>query len=553
MAEKTSNTEKNFLIQGSILAIAGVITRVIGAVYRIPLVNILGDTGMGYYGVAFQIYSIALTLTSYSLPLAVSKLVSARLAKKEYKNANRIFRGALTFAIVVAGIVAMIVFFGADFIATNIMAMSFSSIALRVLAPCILIVALLGVLRGFFQGNDTMIPTAVSQVIEQIINAVVSIVGAYTLIRVGAGLARSTGEGAYEYAYAAAGGTLGTVIGALAGLAFLIFLFILFRRGFRRKMRHDRDTHAESYGQVYKVLLATIAPILLSATVYNLCGVLDNALFGQIMSMQGFAESEYAPLLGILSGKYDVLVNVPLAFSSALAASLMPNIVSVVQTGTKKEVYRRIDTFNRFDMVISIPCAVGLIVLAKPILDLLFYTENNSLGAVLLEIGAISVIFYNLSTVSNAVLQGMDDMMTPVISAAIAMGIHVVVLVILMVVFHGGIYAVVVSKIVFAASASLLNAWALHRKTGYVQEMRRTFAIPAIAAAIMGVITVGVYFFLSLFIPTRLATVIAILIAVVVYAVAIVLLGGISEEEMLGFPRGATLVRICKKLHLLKG
>ncbi len=553
MAEKKNSTEKNFLIQGSILAIAGVITRIIGAVYRIPLVNILGDTGMGYYGVAFQIYSIALTLTSYSLPLAVSKLVSGRLAKKEYRNANRIFRGALTFAIVVSGIVAMIVFFGADFIATNIMAMSFSSIALRVLAPCILVVALLGVLRGFFQGNDTMIPTAVSQVVEQIINAVVSIVGAYALIRVGTGIAASTGEDSYVYAYAAAGGTLGTVIGALAGLAFLIFLFIIFRRAFHKKMRHDRDTHAESYQQVFKVLLATIAPILLSATVYNLCGVLDNALFGQIMSMQGYAESEYAPLLGILSGKYDVLVNVPLAFSSALAASLMPSIVAAFQTGTKKEVHSRIDIFNRFDMVISIPCAVGLIVLARPILDLLFFTENNALGAVLLQIGAISVIFYNLSTVSNAVLQGMDDMMTPVISAAIAMGIHVVVLVILMVVFRGGIYAVVISKIVFAVSASLLNAHALRRKTGYVQEMRKTFAVPAIASAIMGVITIGVYFFLSLFIPARLATVIAILIAVIVYAVAIVLLGGVSEEELLGFPRGETIVRICKKLHLLKG
>ena len=137
MSENKSETGKNFLVQGSILAIAGVITKIIGAVYRIPLVNILGDKGMGYYGVAFQFYAIALTLTSYSLPLAVSKLVSARLATGQYKNAYRVFRGAMTFAIAAGGIVGAIIFFGADFIASNLMAMKMSALALRVLAPCI--------------------------------------------------------------------------------------------------------------------------------------------------------------------------------------------------------------------------------------------------------------------------------------------------------------------------------------------------------------------------------------------------------------------------------
>ena len=185
MAENKKQRGKNFLIQGSILAVAGVITKIIGAVYRIPLVNILGDKGMGYYGVAFQIYAIALTLTSYGLPLAVSKLVSARVARGEYRNAYRVFRGAMSFAIATGGFAAAVILFGADFIATDIMAMEFSSYALRVLAPCILIVAVLGVLRGFFQGNGSMVPTAFSQVLEQIINAAVSIGGAYVLLKMG--------------------------------------------------------------------------------------------------------------------------------------------------------------------------------------------------------------------------------------------------------------------------------------------------------------------------------------------------------------------------------
>ena len=179
-----------------------VITKIIGAVYRVPLVNIMGDTGMGYYGVAFQIYAIALTLTSYSLPLAVSKLVSARVAVGQYRNAYKVFRGALAFAITVGGTAALIIFFGAGFIASELMAMSLSAYALRVLAPCILVVALLGVFRGFFQGNGSMIPTAFSQVLEQIVNAVVSVLGAYLLLKAG----RAASDGSLGYAFAAAGG-----------------------------------------------------------------------------------------------------------------------------------------------------------------------------------------------------------------------------------------------------------------------------------------------------------------------------------------------------------
>lgn len=552
MAEQNKKKDKNFLIQGSILAIAGVITKIIGAVYRVPLVNILGDKGMGYYGVAFQIYAIALTLTSYSLPLAVSKLVSARVATGEYKNAYKVFRGALAFAITAGGLAALIIFFGADFIASDLMAMEFSSYALRVLAPCILIVALLGVLRGFFQGNGTMLPTAISQVLEQIINAVISIVGAYFLLKAGQSVADKKGHSSYGAAYAAAGGTLGTVAGALSALLFLLFLFAVYKRVIKRQMRRDRSRRRESYKKIFKVLLLTIAPVILSATVYNLCGVIDNAMFGKIMSVQGHKESEYAALLGMLSGKYDTIINVPLAFSSALAASLIPSLVTTVKTGSRRQVHSKIDLFSRFNMMIAIPCAVGLMVLAKPILDLLFFTEKNDTAALMLQIGALSVVFYCLSTVTNAVLQGLDDMMTPVKSAAISLVIHVIALFIMMVVFKWGIYAVVLSKIVFSASACILNAHALRERIGYVQEQKRTFVIPAIASIIMGIVTLVVHLLFELFAGTHIATVIALLAAVAVYGVAIVLLGGVTEGEMLEMPKGRTLVSICRKLHLFK-
>ncbi|MGN1267165.1 MAG: polysaccharide biosynthesis C-terminal domain-containing protein, partial [Dorea sp.] len=201
---------------------------------------------------------------------------------------------------------------------------------------------------------------------------------------------------------------------------------------------------------------------------------------------------------------------------------------------------------------IAIPAAVGIGVLAKPILDLLFYTENNETGALMLQLGALSVVFYCLSTVTNAVLQGLDDMMTPVKSAAISLVIHVVALFIMMVVFKWGIYAVVLSKIVFSASACILNSHALRERIGYVQEKKRTFIIPAIASVIMGVVTLGVRLLVVLFIGERIATIIALCVAVAVYAVSLVLLGGVTESEMIQMPKGRLLVNICKKVRLFK-
>lgn len=552
MAGNRNKKDKNFLVQGSILAVAGVITKIIGAAYRVPLVNILGDKGMGYYGVAFQIYSIALTLTSYSLPLAVSKLVSARVARGEYKNSYKVFRGAMTFAVLVSGIVGAVIFFGADFIADEIMSMGFSSYALRVLAPCIFIVAVLGVLRGFFQGNGSMIPTAVSQVLEQIINAAVSIAGAYMLFKVGAEIAETRGNDSYGEAYAAAGGTLGTVIGAASALLFLMLVYTVYKRILKRKMRRDRGHRKESYQRIYKILLVTIAPVILSSTVYNLCGIIDNSMFAKIMSAQGYKENEYAALLGILNGKYDTLINVPISIAYSLGASLIPAIVTAAQTGSRKQVHNKIHLVTRFNMIIAIPCAAGFIVLAEPLLDLLFFTQDNKIGGLMLQLGALSVVFYCLSTVTNAVLQGLDNMMAPVKNAAISVVLYTISLFVMLVVFQWGIYAVVLSRIVFSGSTSMLNAHSLRMQVGYVQEQNKTFIIPAVASVIMGIAALSVHLLFELFVGTRVAVLVAIPVAVIVYAIALILLGGISEAELYEMPKGRFLVKICRKAGLFQ-
>lgn len=550
MSEKKKET--NFLMQGTILGVAAIITKLIGLAYRIPLTNIMGAEGNGYYGVVFQVYSLALMLTSYSLPMAVSKLVSARVSTGQYKNAYRVFKGAMLFGLTTGGIVALFVFAGAGFISSNILKMDLSVYALRVIAPCILIVAVLGVLRGFFQGFGTMVPTAISQVAEQIVNAIVSVVGAYMLLKFGQSMAESAGESSYGPAYAAAGGTLGTVIGALVAMLFLLMIFYAHNKRFKVQMRQDQTKKVESQKYILKILFMTIVPVILSATIYNISNLLDQAIFSNVMAAQGYSEKEYTSLLGMFNGQYDTITNIPLSLASALAASFMPSLVATIQTGNNRQIYNKLNMVSRFNMLIAIPCAAGLIALARPILDLLFYTQNNEIPAMLLRIGAISVVFFCLSTVTNAALQGMDKMSKPVKNAAISLVIHIIALLVMLIVFKWNIYSIVLSKIIFAAAICILNAHDLREACGYIQERKQTFVIPTIASIIMAVIALITHMIFSLLVGDKIATVIAIMVAVCVYAVALVVMGGITEEELLGFPKGSLLVKIFKKVHLLK-
>lgn len=550
---ETQQKKKNssFLMQGIILAAAGIITRLIGIAYRIPVNNILGDEGQGFYGCAFSIYNIALLLTSYSLPLAVSKLVSARVSKKEYKNAMRIFKGALLFAIIVGAVVGIIVFVGAEFIAGEIMSLKLSAYALRVLAPGLFIVAVMGVVRGFFQGMGTMVPTALSQIVEQIVNAIVSIIGASYLLEMGKKVKEAKENTSVPYAYGAAGGTLGTVSGALIGLIFLVLVMMLFYPTLKRRVQKDKTKNLEGYGDIYSVLLLTIAPVILSTAIYNISETLDQGIFSNIMVAQGHTEKETAELLGMFTGKYNTLINIPLAVANALGASLIPSLTATVASGTKKQIHAKINMVIRFVMMIAIPCAVGFLVLAEPILDLL-YNGNIEIPARMLQLGAITVIFYCLSTVTNAILQGINKMTTPVKHGAISLVIHLIGIYIMLVFFKWEIYAVVAGNIIFSLSMCILNARALKQAVRYQQEIKRTFLIPLGASAIMGVITFTTYFLIKIALPNAMATILALAFAVLVYGICLLKFGALTADEVVALPKGASIYKLLVKLHLME-
>ena len=551
--------ESSFLVQGSILAIASIISRIIGLIYRIPLTAIIGDVGNDYYGAAMEVYSILLLISSYSLPLAVSKLVSTRVAKGQRKNAYRIFKGALLFALVSGTAAGLVVYFGAGFL-TTLLKTPLSIFALKVLAPTLLVVAILGVIRGFFQGMGTMMPSAVSQLIEQIVNAVVSVWAAYMLYGYGTRIGGVLGNSEhYGEAYGAAGGTTGTGAGALFALGFVVFVLLVYLPVYKRQMKRDVSRRTEGYGEIFKILVLTIVPVLLSTTIYNISSILDMGIFKHIAASQGYAELEYSTMWGVFTVKYKTMVNVPIALASALATSSVPSIATAFASKDIRLVKRKIYSAIRFIMVISFPCAVGMAVLSEPIINLLFAPGNaaeveaNLLAANLLKVGSVSIIFYSLSTLSNAILQGINRMRKPVSNAVIALIAHIIVLVVLMFALDLNIYAVVLANAFFSLLMCVLNGLAIRKYIRYRQEILKTFLIPLVASAIMGGAVYGVYHAMVKFVNNNmLATVASIGAGVLVYGILIFLLKGMNEQDLRSFPGGRTITKICKKLHLLK-
>ena len=552
-----SSKVQNFVVQGSILAAAGIIVRLIGMVYRIPLIDIIGQEGNGYYTAAYSVYSILLIISSYSLPTAVSKMVAGRLAVGQYRNSSRILKAAFLYATIVGGAAASILWFGAGFFA-ELLGMPFCRYALRTLAPTVWIMAYLGVLRGYFQGHSTMVPTAVSQILEQIINAVVSIGAATWLVQKGLEANLVYGETEYASAFGAAGGTIGTGVGAGVALAFFLLLLLSYRPVMRRQNRRDRTRRLDSYGRIFGVMTLTILPIVLSSTLYNISSVLDNYLFAEGLRNLG-QEEQMAELWGVF-GEYHLLFNIPVALANSLSSSLIPSLANAVATRQRKQVIQKTRTAIRFTMILAIPAAVGLTVLAGPISDLLFASHDNALLIQLMQVGSVAVVFFSLSTVSNAILQGSNHMNIPLMNSGIALIPHIISLVVFQQVMGLGIYSVVYANILFALIVCILNNLAIRKYLRYRQEYKKTFLIPLLASAVMGAAAWGVCYGIRAVMPAAfadsrvglgIAVAGSVMVAVALYGIILLKAGGFTKAEIREMPMGTKLLRVAAKIHLI--
>ncbi len=534
----------NFVRQAGILAMAGIIVRIIGILYRSPLTGIIGDEGNGYYSTAYNIYTIILLISSYSIPSAISKVIAQRLALREYRNAHRIFHCAIIYVIVVGGIASLFTFFGAGLLVEDN-----SVVVLRVFAPTIFLSGLLGVLRGYFQAHQTMVQTSLSQIIEQILNAVVSLLAAHLLIQTVITQTETT-----QAIYGAIGSALGTGSGVLIALLFMWATYGLNRKLILNRVRRDKKHDELSYSQIFGIIFGMVTPFILSTFIYNFSTSLNQTIYTKVMKyVMQLSEAEIAVNYGIFAGKAVVISNIPIAIASSMSAAMIPSISSSYAIGDRERTHHQVHVAVQTTMLISIPCAFGMFALAQPITELLFpQKESLLLAAALLRAISISVIFYALSTLTNAVLQGIGKVNAPVINAAAALIIQTVVLVLLLAYTDFSLYALAVAMVVYSFLMCLLNNIAVRKSLGYRQEMVKTFLKPALSALVMGVAAYYVYKVIYLLMPVNLVALLpAIFVAVIIYFTLVIKTGALSEEELAHIPKGYLIVRMAKKLHLL--
>lgn len=533
-----------FIMQAGILAMAGIICRIIGILYRSPLAAVIGDEGNGYYGSAYNIYTIILLISSYSIPSAISKVIAGKLALKEYKNAQRIFYCAFIYVIVIGGIASLFAFFAAGLLVEEN-----AVIVLRVFAPTIFFSGLLGVLRGYFQAHKTMVQTSISQILEQILNAVISIMAAYLLKQAVIDKDMTT-----QAVYGAMGSAMGTGAGVLIALAFMWLVYGLNREYISKRLKKDKSRNVLSYSEIFKIIFSLVTPFILSTFIYNFSTSLDETIYRKILKLVKEVDvSQIAIWYGVYSGKAVVISNIPIAIASAMSAAMIPSISGKFATGDMKGTRAKVHTAILTTMLISIPAAVGIGVLAKPVVSFLFPGQTSlELAAALLRALSVTVIFYSLSTLTNAVLQGIGRVNIPVINATVALVLQTIILVPCLWFTELNLYSLAIAAVVYSLAMCILNGIAVKKYLNYRQDVLKVFILPIAASIVMGAAAYGVYTGVySLVTSNAVALILAVVIGALVYGVLVLKMGVLGKDDVLSMPKGRKLAKILEKLHLV--
>lgn len=554
MAEKKQN---GFILQAGILAAAGILVRIIGILYRSPLVAIIGDEGNGYYNTAYTIYTIILLISTNGIPSAISKIVAGKLAKKEYRNAHKIFMGAFCYVFVAGGIASLACFLFADKIVG-----SSSAMVLKVFTPTIFFSGVLGVFRGYFQAHGSMLQTSFSQIMEQIVNALVSIGAALVLMSFVKNADTST-----QAVYGAMGSAMGTGAGVVTALLFMMAAYAMNRKLFLRRRKRDKTKEEITYGQVFKVIITMVTPVILSTCIYNMSSATNLKIYCKVAEqMRGYTEAQATTYYGLFSGKANQIANIPIALATAMSLAIIPTVSASFEKGNKKETRKKIADAIRTTMMIAIPAAVGLAVLAKPVVYTLYpQPDTLKVASRLLQVLAASVVFYSLSTLSNGVLQGTGYVNKPVIHAAISLVVQSVALVLLLMFTPLDIYALSIAAIIYSLCMCILNNFSLRRKLKYKQEVLKTFVLPIAASAWMGLVAFLIYegsqklmVLLKVmeagtmnWFANAIGLAVAVIVAAIVYFVLVIKFGAVGEKELMAIPKGRTLVKAARKMHLL--
>lgn len=552
---KTENTEKrshfknrSFVKMAAILAMAGILVRVIGFLYRLPLTNMIGDEGNGIYAAGYNIYNFFLIMSSAGLPVAISRMVAEKLALEEYSNAKRIFKVSLFMAGGLSLFFCALMFFGTygfkiwcerngheDYLMYKSVYCLFS------LSPTIFIVGLMAVFRGYFQGFQTTVPTSVSQVVEQVFNAVFSVLLAWLWMKFGV-------------EYGAAGGTAGTGVGALFGLVCLVVFFFSTRESRRKIYEEDKKKYTlESAGTITKNLVKIAVPIITGTAIFSMTNFVDMAMVESRLAAAGFDPDTITKLYGQLNGKYVTISTMPVSISTAIATAVIPSIALSLARKEKEVVRTKVDTALRVTMIVSIPAACGLGVLGSPILKMLF--PRHSEGGSLITAGALSVVFLALSQISTGVLQGIGEVKKPAFNALWGALIKIPCNFIFIAIPSINIIGAIISTTVCYALCSFLNFKALVKATKVRPDYKGMLLKPSIAGVVMSGVCFGIYKLsafltssLSDSVSNALSTVVAILVAVFVYFATMIVIRGFTREDLAMMPMGRRITALVEKI-----
>ncbi|NCC16452.1 MAG: polysaccharide biosynthesis protein [Clostridia bacterium] len=542
MAERAKR-KASFVKQAAILATAGILVRFLGFVYRVPLTNMIGDQGNGIYSAGYYIYTFLLILSSAGLPAAISKMVSERIALKEYRNAHRVFQSALLVSGSLGLVFAILLGVYGQQIADFANAPE-SYYCILTLSPTIFIVAVMSAYRGYFQGMNTMVPTAVSQIVEQVFNAFFSVYLAYVFLSYGV----SAGE--KNIPLGAAGGTAGTGIGAAAGLLVVLFSYLLIRPSIQKKIKKCHQSFEESHTDTAVQLLKTAWPIIAGTAVFSITNLIDMNMVTRILESTSFSHNEAMDLYGQLSGKYVTLTTLPVSVSTALATAALPSIAASVKLREYKQVRRKMNITFRISMIISVPAAVGIGVLGGPIIHLLFPMASD--GGALLTVGAVSILFLALCQTATGILQGIGHIKVPVIGAILGAITKIVLNLLLIGIPELNVLGAVLSTTGCYLVAGVFDVIMLSRITGVKFDMMGTFLKPLAGAAVMGVASLAVFHIVNMLYPSNtLATVCSIMFSVGIYAMVMLLIGGITEDDLNSLPKGTKIIQLLKRFRLL--
>ncbi len=524
------NDKKTFVKGAFILGVAGLICKVIGAFFRIPLYNMLGD-GMQYYEAVYPYYSTLLVISSAGLPTAISRMVAERTAVGDLLGAKRVFRKSQLLLTGIGAVTTALMYFGADLLARSTVG-PLAAPSFRMMAPALLIVSIMCSYRGYLQGLQQMTGTAMSQLAEQ---AGKLAIGLYLAARwMPRGLE-----------YGAMGAVAGVTISELLALI-VVGVFYLFRK---RDIELCESTLSEPSGDkgIIRGLLAIAIPVTIGASIMPITGILDASLIKSTLMSIGFDEAAASMRYVALRSNVTNIINMPAVLTIALAMSLVPAISAARTANDQKAIHTVSAMGIKLAMFIGIPCAVGLFALSAPAIDLLYTIDDQRLAiaSALMRTSAIGVIFLSLVQTLTGILQGVGKQHIPVINLFIGGVIKVVLMLTLMRNPAIEIQGAAISTTACYIVAGVLDAIYLIRYTKLKLNVLDTFIKPVVAALVMG----GAAFFSYQLIHARIhsntiATAGAILIGAVLYLIGVVWMQMFSEEDLAFIPGGSILSKL---------